>query len=331
MSIPDGEYYIFDKFNDCVTANGVANGAPVLTHFAQTDDQQWQLISGEGVAQIIQNIRFKTYIGSSDKDPILSTSPLPWYINETTDTDWYQISRNSNQGGPFWVGNGQSSAQKNASLSLSSGGWYSFFFLPVSNVNKDSQSITILSSLVETTPSSSNPAPVPTSSATSGGSSISSPSIPSSSATNSSPPTSGLPASNQDSGNDITSTASSSLKEASTSTLGFTPITTTPSGTIPVSAAPSASNLNLGSSNARSRPIGAIVGGAIGGFVLMVLMIFFVWLLRRRLRARSKQLPQGTPSLTAFTLQSPTAYSTVSEKAGTLSTQSPPPYDEVGK
>ncbi|THU94098.1 hypothetical protein K435DRAFT_860840 [Dendrothele bispora CBS 962.96] len=263
MSIPDGEYYIFDKFNDCVTANKVANGVPVLTHFAQTDDQQWQLISGEGVAQIIQNVGSKTYIGSLDKDPILSTSPLPWYINETGDTDWYQISRGSNRGSPFWVGNGQGSAQQNESLTLSSGGFYSFFFLPVSHVNGNSPSNTVLSSLVKTTPSSSGP-----------------------------------------------------------------------TGTVPVSASPSTANLNSGSSNAKPTPIGAIVGGTIGGFMLVVLMIFCVWLSRRQLWAHSKRLPRGAQPLTAFTLQAPTAYSTISEKASTSSTQrtqSPPPYDEVGK
>ncbi|KAK7447461.1 hypothetical protein VKT23_014170 [Stygiomarasmius scandens] len=160
MSLSDGDYYIFDKFSQFVTANTTDGGPPVMATFIGTNDQQWHIIGGQGVAQFLRNIRYETYIGFLNHSTTLTTSPIPWYINETTDTDWYQISRDSNQGGPFWVANGEVSNSQNGSLTLNDGGFYSWFFLPVSQVSSNgSSATTMLSSLIGTATSGLTPDP----------------------------------------------------------------------------------------------------------------------------------------------------------------------------
>ncbi|KAF5333871.1 hypothetical protein D9758_017106 [Tetrapyrgos nigripes] len=177
MALPDGDYYIQDHFNDFVTANS-STGSLFLTPFAGNDNQQvmisfpiyrfyphqealtlvspsriqWTIIRGQGVAQLIRNAHYQLYIQSSQENTSLTNSPFPWYINETTDTDWYQLSRSSNQGGPYWVDNGK------GVLTVTSGGWYSFFFLPIQLVDNNTTSMSALpTSLMNTTASSPKP------------------------------------------------------------------------------------------------------------------------------------------------------------------------------
>ncbi|KAF9019951.1 hypothetical protein BDZ89DRAFT_1072653, partial [Hymenopellis radicata] len=139
MPPPDGTYYIYDKFQDAVSADPPPGGVSLSKFVNGATDQQFQLIGNPGVSHVLRNVRYHTYIGSTNDDGVVQiTTPKPWYINNTGDTDWWQISSNSNRGGPFWVGNGQSSDTKNATLDLSSEGYYSWYFLLVSDVTGSS-------------------------------------------------------------------------------------------------------------------------------------------------------------------------------------------------
>ncbi|KAK7447462.1 hypothetical protein VKT23_014171 [Stygiomarasmius scandens] len=330
MSLPDGEYYIFDKFNEFVS--GTSNGPPVTATFVGTSDQQWQVVSGEGVAQFLRNIRYETYIGFSDHNTVLTTSPLPWYINETTDTDWYQISRNSNQGGPFWVTSGEVSESHNGSLILDDGGWYSWFFLPVSQTSDRSAATTMLSSLIANGPSGSGPASPTESSSGSDSSST----IPIPASTSSESLTSNIPNPSTTSDSRIGGFIGTVSATSGRDTDSTTPFSIS-SSSFSSSSSPTSQNppsVSSSQSSTSSRHVGAIVGGVVGGILLLLFAILAAWFLVRRSQARlvQRQAVQALQSPTAFTLREPAATSTLSDKASmtksALRSQSPPPYEE---
>ncbi|KAF8900051.1 hypothetical protein CPB85DRAFT_1326574 [Mucidula mucida] len=150
-------------------------------------DEQFQLIGDPGVSHVLRNVRYQTYIGNTNDNGVVQiTTPKPWYINNTGDTDWWQISSNSNRGGPFWVGIGKSSETENGTvrilvfrliqpltpihhlqLELSSGGYYSWYFLLVSDVT-GSSSVSLPATPTSTSTSTVS-SPSPTSSPASDG------------------------------------------------------------------------------------------------------------------------------------------------------------------